>query len=505
MCGRHYRPGGALFFYVGNEADVTLYLNNTGLMWELAPRHHALLVFAEHRFYGASQPFPAAELRRPANMAFLTSEQAMADYAGLLWDLKQELKDPDVPVVGFGGSYGGMLATWFRMKYPHLMSGAIAASAPIWTYLGEEPPYQTGSFAAIVTRDATPRGGSAEECAPNVRVRFVHVHVHGHGRARAMQHSSGRDRAAPPCPCLTPAPVPGRDPAPQAAWATLFEWGADAEGRAAAARAMRLCGGADALTSPQDVQDLALWAQNAWDYMAMGDYPYSSSYIINGAGELPAFPVRAACAPLAGAGLRGEALLGALADAVGVFYNFSGADLKCFDFRAGSDNETEADADFWGYQYCTEQWQPFSRDGNADMFWGQPWDAGAAAAACEAEWGVRPRPMKATIEWGGRRIGAASNIVFSNGGLDPWSSGGVLSSLSDSLVAVFIPEGAHHLDLFFSHPDDPPSVVAARRLEERHIETWIREARAAAAARGGGARLAAGGARQQGLRPTAAA
>ena len=41
-----------MFFYLGNEADVLLYLNNTGLMWELAERHQAMLVFAEHRFYG---------------------------------------------------------------------------------------------------------------------------------------------------------------------------------------------------------------------------------------------------------------------------------------------------------------------------------------------------------------------------------------------------------------------------------------------------------------------
>ena len=52
----------------------------------------------------------------------------MADFATLIWQLKQEARDPDLPVVGFGGSYGGMLATWFRAKYPHLMDGAIAGS-----------------------------------------------------------------------------------------------------------------------------------------------------------------------------------------------------------------------------------------------------------------------------------------------------------------------------------------------------------------------------------------
>ncbi|KAL6769573.1 hypothetical protein ACKKBG_A31535 [Auxenochlorella protothecoides x Auxenochlorella symbiontica] len=429
VCSEHYKPGGPIFFYLGNEADVTLYLNNSGLMWELGPKHSALLVFAEHRYYGESKPF---KKRTRHSMHWLTTEQAMADYAELIWELRTELGDVDAPVVGFGGSYGGMLAAWFRMKYPHLLDGAIAGSAPIWTFLGEDPAYDAGGFAAVVTRDASEEGGSAPACVANAR----------------------------------------------AGWKLLFKLGDSEAGRHKLSQALGLCSRAAPRTSA-DVEALAEWLQGAWDYLAMGNYPYPSGYMLNGDGELPAYPVRVACQHLADPQLPNDhqALLRGLGLASGVFYNHSG-NLPCFDWEQGANPEEDEVEDLWGYQACTEQFMPFSRDGENDMFWPQPFDRKKEVKRCQKTWGVTPRAYWPSIEWGGRRLEAASNIVFSNGLYDPWSSGGVLRNLSETLVAIIIPEGAHHLDLMFSHPLDPESVKQARAQEEHWIGVWVQEARA---------------------------
>ena len=60
--------------------------------------------------------------------------------------------------------------------------------------------------------------------------------------------------------------------------------------------------------------------------------------------------------------LPADDLLPSLADSVGVFYNYS-QDAECFQWQQGANPETEEDGLFWGWQYCTEQTMPMSRNG----------------------------------------------------------------------------------------------------------------------------------------------
>jgi lysosomal Pro-X carboxypeptidase len=93
---------------------------------------------------------------------------------------------------------------------------------------------------------------------------------------------------------------------------------------------------------------------------------------------------------------------------------------------------------------------------------------------CGRKYNVAPRSDWIPASYGHAAY-PGTNVVFSNGLLDPWSSAGVLNSTHPSVAIAIIPEGAHHLDLFFSSDLDPESVRIARAMEVAAIRTWLEQ------------------------------
>jgi Serine carboxypeptidase S28 len=114
---------GPIFIYIGGEWEITAGWISAGHMFDMAKEFNGTMFYTEHRFYGKSRPTVDTSTE---NLRFLTVEQALADLAHFIehWKASCLLKDSGVFVVG--ASYSASLATWARIKFPHLIDGAWA-------------------------------------------------------------------------------------------------------------------------------------------------------------------------------------------------------------------------------------------------------------------------------------------------------------------------------------------------------------------------------------------
>ncbi|XP_063425123.1 dipeptidyl peptidase 2-like [Mytilus trossulus] len=411
------RGSGPIFFYTGNEGPIDEFWDNTGFVFDIAPEFGALVVFAEHRFYGKSMPFPSDNFNSK-NVGLLTIEQALADYAVLLTSLKKSLNATGCPVIAFGGSYGGMLSAYMRYKYPGIIAGSIASSAPIYLL---DPNFPKTFFWKTVTKDFN---DASSKCVGKVRDAFSIMNA----------------------------------TAAKGDFSTISS-------------KFHLC---NKLTDLVQYRHLLLWIRNAFGSLSMMDYPYPTDFLAN----LPAYPVKEACNYL----MAEEDSVVGLSKAAGLFYNGTNGSLKCFDIFSeyiecadptgcGTGDAGAA----WDYQACTEVRLPQGTDGTTDMFPVLPFTDEIRQKYCYKRWGVVPRDAWGDVQLINLDLKGASNIVFANGNLDPWMGGGVLSTSNPGIKVILIEGGAHHLDLRSANPMDPASVKQARVVQKQQIQQWINQ------------------------------
>ncbi|KAI5425384.1 uncharacterized protein LOC127125605 [Lathyrus oleraceus] len=404
-----------IFVYTGNEGHIDWFTQNTGFMFEKAPYFNALLVFIEHRFYGKSIPFGGNKKVAYANsttLGYLSSTQALADYATLIIDLKKNLSATHSPVVVFGGSYGGMLAAWFRIKYPHVAIGALSSSAPILQFTDLVSPYV---FDNIVTQDFK---SESENCYKVIK----------------------------------------------GSWKLIEEISQKHGGLELLRKTFRIC------NNYMEVDALEGWLQTAWVYTAMTDYPTPTNFL----NPLPAYPVKKMCEAI-DSSKREKDRLGKLYEAANIYYNYSG-NAKCFNLNDHSDPHglagwqwqactemvmpmaSNKESIFTRYEWSFEDFSA-SCENEYKILPRPNW--------ITSEFGGHD--IEAVLKR------SSGNIIFFNGLRDPWSGGGVLKNITKSIVAIVAKEGAHHVDLRYSTKEDPKWLKDIRKQEVEIIESWIKQ------------------------------
>ncbi|KAG9456822.1 hypothetical protein H6P81_001330 [Aristolochia fimbriata] len=396
-----------ILVYTGDEGGLEDDVAAAGFMTDNAHRFKALLVYIEHRYYGTSVPFGSREeaYRNASTLGYFSSEQALADYAELITYLKKKISADNCPVIVIGGSYGGMLAAWFRLKYPHIAMGALASSAPILYFDDLTPP---NGYHFVVTEDFKE---ASESCYSTVRESWFEI-----------------DRIA-----------------------------SQSDGLAALTQKFKSCNPLNRSTELKD------YLESLYCVSAQYDAP-------------PDYPVNELCKAIDGAPQGSGVLDRILAGVVAV-----NRERNCYDMGDRGFDTTVTNG--WDWQTCSELAIPMGRGSNDTMFQASPFDLNEYMESCHKEYGVYPRPHWVTTEFGGHNIRRvlekfATNIIFSNGLRDPYSSGGVLQNISDSIVAVYTTEGSHCLDILASSSKDPDWLTKQRDTEVKMIEGWIAEYKA---------------------------
>ena len=333
------------------------------------------------------------------------------------------------PVIAVGGSYPGFLAAMLRFLYPEDVDIGYASSAPLLLYSKEAD--QWGYFDAV-TR-------VADRASPGCAV------ATGQALTRVDEIISG-----------TPD------------FATL------------AVEKLGICPG----SIPRYIDSSALFSQELMqtievtfaDATMVGNYPPSSHTWL---------------AQLCHVFQYSDPSL----DALGKVKNFwkhlevQDESVDCFrmDYQlSAGPKSTISSADWtglgpgedgrmWDFQCCYSL-IPEVGFSDESMFPKREWTYEWLTEHCMNRFGVVGEPMRMVDRWKFNDLvgQGATRILFTNGYNDLWMHGSYTQNLSDSILAINFPSGAHHSEVY-ARADDPVDIREGQAQIAQILSAWLDE------------------------------
>jgi hypothetical protein len=405
-----WQPGSdaPVFICVGGEGPpldgsaVVDSVHCSGVAAEWLASSKALMFAVEHRYYGCHNmsACPVESFKDPVgSLKYLSSWQALQDLAGFAafaktkWGLTDKNK-----IVSFGGSYPGMLAGWFRLKFPEVVHASVASSAPVLAQLDMQG-YNDVTAAAYAVGD-NDVGGSAA-CEANIRA--------GHATIK-----------------------------------NLFD---TTEGRA---KLSKLFGQSPSFyMSKQNQGDFA--GNGVAYFPAQGNDPSCSE---------PGCNIKEICKIMTVAGGDPVEMLAKLSNQQASWMGARKGEKKTGEVTSGEPDYWgyQTCTEFGFYQTCEIGSKCFYAQGYVlveDMASFCKTDYGIDIPKISAN-------INATNKFYGGLAPAGSCILYPNGEVDPWHALSVLESPSAGIPVLMVPGASHHAWTHPSLPTDQPSVVEAR-------------------------------------------
>ncbi|VDM41994.1 unnamed protein product [Toxocara canis] len=417
---QYAQPDGPHFLLIGGEstANIKWVTNPDVHIMRAARKFGATVYMLEHRYYGYSWPTPDQSTE---NLKWLTAQQAMADLAQFILTINKryDLKNPKW--ITFGGSYPGMLSAWFRQFYPELTVGALASSAPIEA--------KVDFYEYLMVVENALRVFNAE-CATNVKLAFDEMHKLS----------------------LTP------------------------QGRVQLSKLFTLRPEWTLTTNVTDIEMENFFSVMYGNFQGAVQYNNDNSGIYAYGGG-----IREVCDRMLN---RSKTPLENVADVNIYISQFSSGEFNYTDndYRNYLDYLKDVNAKSsgrsWTYQTCNEFGFFQSTDIGANIF-GAPTPANIFIDTCKEAFGptFTPRFVYDAVEksqkfYGGRDYFRGTNVLFTNGNIDPWHA---LSKYdgTGSVTTVLMNGTAHCAEMYPPRAEDAPDLAPIRALIEEKIGEWL--------------------------------